>query len=82
MLTGTGQPIKMEDEVFKLFGGSSVTIDVPGSFRYQVGNLKSSFREPKVAEDFFRPDFRNSDQLVREYNDMNEDIRAHIIKNT
>ena len=73
MLTGTGQPIKMEDEVFKLFGGSSVTIDVPGSFRYQVGNLKSSFREPKVAEDFFRPDFRNSDQLVREYNDMNEE---------
>ena len=73
MLTGTGQPIKMEDEVFKVFGGSSVTIDVPGSFRYQVGNLKSSFREPKVAEDFFRPDFRNSDQLVREYNDMNEE---------
>ena len=73
MLTGTGQPIKPEDEIFKLFGGSAVTIDVPGSFRYQVSNLKSSFREPKVAEDFFRPDFRNSDQLDREYNDMNEE---------
>jgi len=73
LLTGTGQPIKMTDEVFKLFGGSSVTIDVPGSFRYQIGELKSSFREPKVAEGFFRPDFRSGDQLVREYNEQNEE---------
>ena len=73
MLTGTGQPIKPEDEVFKLFGGSAVTIDVPGSFRFKIGNLKSSFREPKVAEDFFRPDFRTAAQLVREYNDQNEE---------
>jgi len=73
MLTGTGQPIKPEDEVFKLFGGSAVTIDVPGSFRFKIGNLKASFREPKVAEDFFRPDFRTAAQLVREYNDQNEE---------
>ena len=73
LLTGTGQPIKMTDEVFKLFGGSTVTIDVPGSFRYQIGELKSSFREPKVAEGFFRPDFRTADQLVREYNEQNEE---------
>ena len=73
MLTGTGQPIKPEDEVFKLFGGSAVTIDTQGSFRFKIGNLKSSFREPKVAEDFFRPDFRTAAQLVREYNDQNEE---------
>lgn len=73
MLTGTGQPIKPEDEVFKLFGGSAVTLDVPGAFRFKIGKLKSSFREPKVAEDFFRPDFRTAAQLVREYNDQNEE---------
>ena len=73
LLTGTGQPIKMTDEVFKLFGGSTVTIDIPGSFRYQIGELKSSFREPKVAEGFFRPDFRTGAQLVREYNEQNEE---------
>jgi hypothetical protein len=72
-LTGTGQPIKMTDQVFKLFGGSSVTIDVPGSFRYQVGKLKSSFKEPRVSEGFFKPDFRSSAQLVREYNEQNEE---------
>ena len=63
----------MTDEVFKLFGGSTVTIDIPGSFRYQIGELKSSFREPKVAEGFFRPDFRTGAQLVREYNEQNEE---------
>jgi hypothetical protein len=73
LLTGTGQPIKMTDQVFKLFGGSSVTIDIPGSFRYQIGELKSSFREPKVSEGFFRPDFRSGAQLVREYNEQNEE---------
>ena len=73
LLTGTGQPIKMTDEVFKLFGGSTVTIDIPGSFRYQIGELKSSFKEPKVAEGFYRPDFRTGAQLVREYNEQNEE---------
>jgi hypothetical protein len=63
----------MTDQVFKLFGGSSVTIDVPGSFRYQVGKLKSSFKEPRVSEGFFKPDFRSSAQLVREYNEQNEE---------
>ena len=72
-LTGTGQPIKMTDQVFKLFGGSSVTIDVPGSFRYQIGKLKSSFKEPRVSEGFYRPDFRTGAQLVREYNEQNEE---------
>lgn len=73
LLTGTGQPIKMEDEVFKLFGGSTVTIDVPGSFRYKVGQLKSSFREPRIAEDYYKTDFRSSAQLVREFNEQNEE---------
>ena len=72
-LTGTGQPIKMTDQVFKLFGGSSVTIDIPGSFRYQIGELKSSFKEPRVSEGFYRPDFRTGAQLVREYNEQNEE---------
>tara|TARA_B100000513_G_scaffold170306_1_gene86173 strand:- start:201 stop:6533 length:6333 start_codon:yes stop_codon:yes gene_type:complete len=73
MLTGTGQPIKPEDELFKLWGGSAVTLDVSGSFRYKIGNLKSSFREPKVSEGFFNPDFRTGDQLAREYNEQNEE---------
>jgi len=73
LLTATGQPIKPEDEVFKLFGGSTVTIDVPGAFRFKIGELKSSFREPKVSEEFFKPDFRPAAQLVREYNEQNEE---------
>jgi len=73
LLTGTGQPIKFNDEVFKLFGGSTVTIDIPGSFRYQIGRLKSSFKEPRVSEGFYRPDFRTAEQLVREYNEQNEE---------
>jgi len=72
-LTGTGQPIKFTDQMFKVLGGSSVTIDVPGSLRYQVGKLKSSFKEPRVSEGFFRPDFRTAAQLVREYNEQNEE---------
>ena len=54
-------------------GGSPVTIDIPGSFRYQSGRLKSSFKEPRVSEGFYRPDFRTAEQLVREYNEQNEE---------
>ena len=73
LLTGTGQPIKFTDESFKLVGGSPVTIDIKGSFRYQIGRLKSSFKEPRVSEGFYRPDFRTAEQLVREYNEQNEE---------
>ena len=75
-VTGTGQVIKLQDEGFKLSGGSSVTIDVPGSFAYKISEFKNTFKEPKVAEGFYSTkDYqkRGPAQLVREYNQQNEE---------
>ena len=75
-VTGTGQVIKLEDEGFKLSGGSSVIIDVPGSFAYKISDFKNTFKEPKVAEGFYSTtDYqkRGPAQLVREYNQQNEE---------
>ena len=75
-VTGTGQVIKLQDEGFKLSGGSSVTIDVPGSFAYKISEFKNTFKEPKVAEGFYSTknyQQRGPAQLVREYNQQNEE---------
>ena len=75
-VTGTGQLIRLEDEGFKLAGGSAVTIDVPGSFAYKISDFKNTFKDPKVSEGFFSTknyQQRGPAQLVREYNQQNEE---------
>ena len=75
-VTGTGQLIKLEDEGFKLAGGSAVTIDVPGSFAYKISEFKNTFKDAKVSEGFYSTknyQQRGPAQLVREYNQQNEE---------
>ena len=75
-VSGTGQPIKLGDEAFKLIGGSTVTVDVPGSFAFKISEFQNTFKEPKVSEGWYSTknyQNRGPAQLVREYNDMNEE---------
>ena len=75
-VTGTGQLIKLEDEGFKLAGGSAVTVDVPGSFAYKISEFKNTFKDAKVSEGFYSTknyQQRGPAQLVREYNQQNEE---------
>jgi hypothetical protein len=75
-VTGTGQLIKLEDEGFKLVGGSAVTVDVPGSFAYKISEFKNTFKDAKVSEGFYSTknyQQRGPAQLVREYNQQNEE---------
>jgi|TARA_R100000084_G_scaffold78826_1_gene35996 hypothetical protein len=75
-VSGTGQPIEIGDEAFKLIGGSTVTVDVPGSFAFKISEFQNTFKEPKVSEGWYSTknyQQRGPAQLVREYNDMNEE---------
>ena len=75
-VSGTGQPIKLGDEAFKLIGGSTVTVDVPGSFAFKISEFQNTFKDPKVSEGWYSTknyQQRGPAQLVREYNDMNEE---------
>jgi hypothetical protein len=75
-VSGTGQPIEIKDEVFKLFGGSTVTVDVPGSFAFKISEFQNTFKDPKVSEGWYSTknyQNRGPAQLVREYNEMNEE---------
>ena len=75
-VTGTGQPLRARDEMFKVIGGSTVTVDVPGSFAYKITNFNNSLRDPKTSESYFSTknyQNRGPAQLVREYNDMNQE---------
>ena len=75
-VSGTGQPIEIGDEMFKLIGGSTVTVDVPGSFAFKISEFQNTFKEPKVSEGWYSTknyQQRGPAQLVREYNDMNEE---------
>ena len=75
-VSGTGQPIKLGDEAFKLIGGSTVTVDVPGSFAFKISEFQNTFKDPKVSEGWYSTknyQNRGPAQLVREYNDMNEE---------
>ena len=75
-VSGTGQPVKIGDEMFKLLGGSTVTVDVPGSFAYKISEFQNTFKEPKVSESWYSTknyQNRGPAQLVREYNEMNEE---------
>jgi hypothetical protein len=75
-VSGTGQPIELGDEAFKLIGGSTVTVDVPGSFAFKISEFQNTFKDPKVSEGWYSTknyQQRGPAQLVREYNDMNEE---------
>jgi len=75
-VSGTGQPLRVRDEMFKLFGGSTVTVDVPGSFAYKISEFQNTFKDSKVSEGWYSTknyQNRGPGQLLREYNEMNEE---------
>ena len=56
--TGNRQFIKLEDEGFKLAGGSAVTVDVPGSFAYKISEFKNTFKD--ATEGFYSTKINNN----------------------
>ena len=75
-VSGTGQPLRIRDEIFKLFGGSTVTVDVPGSFAYKISEFQDTFTDPRVSEGYYsKKNYQNRGpgQLVREYNQQNQE---------
>ena len=74
-VSGVGQPLEIDTEVFKLMGGSNVTVDVLGSLDFKISDFQSSFRDPKMGKKWYSPaNFRQRgpEQLVREYREQNE----------
>ncbi len=74
-VSGVGQPLEVDTEIFKLMGGSNVTVDIMGSLDFKISAFQQSFREARVAKDFFSTEnfqSRGPEQLVREYNEQNE----------
>ncbi len=76
-VSGVGQPLEVNTEVFKLMGGSNVKVDILGSLDFKIsGDFLASFREPKMGRDYYdTANFqqRGPEQLVREYRKQNED---------
>jgi hypothetical protein len=75
-VTATGLPRKIRDELAKLFGAAPVEIDVKGSFAFDIGDFQASLRDPRTSEGYYSTKNwrqRGPDQLVREYNQMNEE---------
>jgi len=75
-VSGVGQPVEINTEVFKLMGGSNVKVDILGSLDFKVGDFIGSFRDPKMGRRFYATDnyqSRGPDQLVNEYRKQNED---------
>jgi hypothetical protein len=52
-VSGVGQPLEIDTEMFKLMGGSNVTVDVLGSLDFKITDFQKSFREARVAKDYF-----------------------------
>ena len=74
-VSGVGQPLEIPTELFKLAGGSNVTVDVLGSLDFKISDFQKSFREARVAKDYFSTEnfkSRGPEQLVREYREQNE----------
>lgn len=75
-VSGVGQPVEINTEVFKLMGGSNVKVDILGSLDFKVGDFIGSFRDPKMGRRFYATDnyqSRGPEQLVNEYRKQNED---------
>ena len=72
---GSGVPINLGSELFKLFGGSDVKIDMNSAFRYKIADFKSSFIDTKESRYITTGDFRSAgpDYLLAQYNQMNKE---------
>ena len=72
---GSGVPIELNTELFKLFGGSDVTIDMGSAFRYKIADFKSSMTNTKEPRYITAGDFRSAgpDYLEAQYNQMNKE---------
>jgi hypothetical protein len=71
-----GVPLDISDEIFKLAGGSTVSVNVPASFSYKISEFQNTFKDALVSESFYTTkDYqsRGPAQLVREYNQFNEE---------
>ena len=74
-VSGVGQPIEIETEMFKLMGGSNMTIDVPGSYDLSVRDLQKTFIEPKMGTGWYSTkNFRSRGPavMVAEYEKQNQ----------
>ena len=74
-VSGVGQPLEVDTELFKLAGGSNVTVDILGSLDFKISDFQKSFREARVAKDYFSVEnfkSRGPEQLVLEYREQNE----------
>jgi len=74
-VSGVGQPLEIDTELFKLAGGSNVTVDILGSLDFKISDFQKSFREARVAKDYFSVEnfkSRGPEQLVLEYREQNE----------
>ena len=76
-VSGVGQPIEINQEIFKLMGGSNVKIDIPGSLDVKIGgDFLASFRDPRMGRGYYSTanyQQRGPEQLVAEYNKQNQD---------
>ena len=72
---GSGVPIDLGSELFKLFGGSDVKIDMNSAFRYKIADYKSSFIDTKEPRYITTGDFRSAgpEYLLAQYNQMNKE---------
>ncbi len=72
---GSGVPIELNTELFKLFGGSDVKIDMNSAFRYKIADFKSTFIDSKEPRYRQTADFRNAGPryLEAQYNQMNKE---------
>jgi len=71
-----GVPLDISDEIFKLAGGSAVSVNVPASFSFKISDFQNTFKDALVSESFYSTkDYqsRGPAQLVREYNQFNEE---------
>jgi len=76
---GSGVPLVLKDELFKLFGGSTVTVDLPSSLRYKIADFKDTFPASRATENYFSTqDYMNRgpEWLVASYNQQNREAFA------
>ena len=76
---GSGMPMELKDELFKLFGGSTVTVDLQSSLKYKVKDFKDTFPESRMTEDYFSPkDYmtRGPKFITASYNQQNREAFA------
>ena len=76
---GSGVPLVLKDELFKLFGGSTVTVDMQSALRYKIADFKDTFPASRATENYFSTqDFMNRgpEWLIASYNQQNREAFA------